>query len=247
MVFRSFPTDRETHPERMDDPTSDTARLERTLDQLTLVNLLLSRMRWMLRRWVIADMRKDRDRQYRILDIGAGACDIPRWIVRTARKKKISVRVTCVDHDPRVVQYARRRCAAERDIEVIQASAFDIDGSYDYVICNHLLHHLSDPDIARFLSIAHRVCTRRFVCNDLLRSNWSIVGFNIFAALFMRDSFAREDGILSIRKGFRSDELKTMVHNSRWNGTGRVVAAFPGRLCIVGQKVDPLGKDTGLP
>lgn len=238
-----YPQERSTAPEIMDDPGSDPELLERTLGQLVLVNRLLSRMRGLLRRHLLRDMaeRGEPGRTWSVLDVGAGGCDIPIWLVRVAHRRGIALNITCLDHDPRVLQYARSRVAEYPEITLLEGSAFAIPGSYDYIICNHFLHHLTDDEIGRFLAAAHRACRRRLLVNDLLRSYWSLAGFQLFATLFLRGSFARSDGLLSIRKGFRRRELSRIIAGSPWGApeTERIIGhALPGRLyCVATQRM----------
>lgn len=222
----------------MDDPGSDRELLERTLDQLVLVNHLLSRMRGLLRRYVLGDMADQNDpgRPWRVLDVGAGGCDIPIWLARASRRRGVPVHITCLDQDPRIIDYARSRVAAYREISLREGSAFEIAGSYDYVICNHFLHHLTEEEIGRFLAAAHGVCRRRLLVNDLLRSYWSLAGFGLVSSLLFPRSFARSDGLLSIRKGFRRQELSRLLEASPWGGADSswtVRHALPGRVYCV--------------
>ncbi len=218
----------------MDDPQSDAAALERTLRQLILVNTLLSRRGTVLTRYLLNDLEPGRG--YRVLDLGAGGGDIARWLVARARKRGLRVRVTAADHDPRVVACARRWCASEPLIDVVQVKIGESLGAYDYVICNHVLHHVPDEAFPSLLQAVYDTGARRFIANDLLRSNASLVGFRLFAALFLRNSFAREDGETSIKKGFRPEELRNLMSSSPWGPGTHIVQLPPGRVCVVADR-----------
>jgi 2-polyprenyl-3-methyl-5-hydroxy-6-metoxy-1,4-benzoquinol methylase len=237
MMCRWYPSFRDTRAELMDDPASDPEKLEATLKQFGFINRVLSRTMTVLDLFVLRDMRKRGLSEYSVLDIGAGACDVPMALVAAARRRGLRLTVTCLDHDPRVVRYARTRTAGLPEITVQEGSAFGVREKYQYVICNHFLHHLTDQDLSRFLTGIYPVCEFRFVANDLLRSCWSVLGFRVFAALFLgNQSFARYDGELSIRKGFRPEELERLVQRSSWGDQARVYRLMPGRVCIVGTR-----------
>lgn len=241
--MRLPPLERAAAAELMDDPAGDPIQLERTLAQFSLVNRLLSRMRTLVGTCILNDMQApgSHETPFRVLDVGAGACDIPLWMAGEARRRGVSLHITCLDHDPRVVDYARRIAGDHRAISIVEGSVLDLDGSdtFDYVMGNHLLHHLHDEEIPRFLDTAHRICRRRLLVNDLLRSRWSLAGFHLFASVFLRNSFALQDGKLSIRKGFVPNELAVFLRRSVWNGPGcawSVGRAIPGRVFLVATK-----------
>jgi SAM-dependent methyltransferase len=257
------PLERATATELMDDPAGDPIMLERTLAQFPLVNRILTRMRALIDTFILRDMEQtaeshgettgaptakqpgSRENPFRVLDVGAGACDIPLWMAGEAKRRGISLHITCLDHDPRVVDYARRIVGDHPALSVAEGSVLNLDGNdrFDYIMGNHLLHHLSDGEIDRFLDVTHRLCRRRLLVNDLIRSRWSLVGYHLFASVFFRNSFAREDGKLSIRRGFLADELERFLQRSAWNGTGNlswsVGRTIPGRVFLVAEKARP--------
>ena len=235
-----YPTWRSDLPELMDDPSSDRRLLERTLRQFGLINRLFSRSDELLRRYLLDDMVRQGRTSATVLDVGAGAGDIARRLVRSARRRGLNLSITCLDSDHRVVQYAQRNLVNEPSITVQSGSIFEPAHHraqrYDYVFCNHFLHHLKDDEIARFLDIAHRITRRRLLVNDLLRSYWAALGYKLFAALFLRASFAQHDGVLSIRRGFRPAELRRLVDGSAWVNEATVHTAVPGRVYLLGTR-----------
>ncbi len=244
LFSRWYPAQRSSAPELMDDPESDRLQLEQTLRQFWLVNLLLSRMRSLLRRYVLRDMLARGVTHATVLDVGAGGCDVALWLRRKAERCGLSLSISCLDHDQRVLAFARRQVAEEPAIEVLEGSVFEIRGQWDYVICNHFLHHLNDQQIGRFLDLSYQICGRRLLANDLLRSHWSLFGYRVFAALLLHNSFASYDGALSIKRGFRPHELRRMVERSSWtrnpeshrDTTTRVLRIAPGRVVIVASR-----------
>ena len=230
-----YPPARVHTPERMDDPRSDPILVARTLRHLELVNRTLSRVRTLLRRFVIQDLVSRGVPQASVLDVGAGGGDVGLWLVREGARRGVSIRVTCVDADARAVAYAKDRVGRNRAIDIVHGSLFDVEGQWDYVISNHVLHHLCDEEIVGLLEHAWRICRRRIVWNDLLRSRLSLLGFSAFSALLMRGSYARADGLVSILRGFRPRELRRLIRASSWRGRACVGTLLPGRVYIVGQ------------
>ena len=233
---RSRLRERSRERELMDSFSSDRARLRRTLDQFYLVNLLLTRARGLLERWFFADMARDKSRAYTLLDLGSGGGDLATWLARRARRLGVKLRIVCLDHDPRAAAYARNRCRAFSEIEVLQESVFRLDAlpRFDYVFANHFLHHLADEEIAGVLGAIGRRARRRFLVSDLERSRLALWGYSAFAALFLRNSFSFSDGRLSIRKGFTKAELEAILARSRLSGRVTLRSVFPFRLVLFG-------------
>jgi ubiquinone/menaquinone biosynthesis C-methylase UbiE len=218
----------------MDLPESDPRLLARTLVQFDWINRLLSRSRSLLRRYILADLRRrEEGRAATLLDVGAGSCDLALWLARLCPR----LRITCLDHDPRVVAFARRRCAEAPSIEVRLGSAMELEElpDFDYMFANHFLHHIPEKQILPLLQAMCRKTRRLFLVNDLLRSPLSYWAYSLFAFLFLHGSFARFDGRLSIRKGFRKPELQLLADRAGPPGRVQVLTRVPGRICLLGR------------
>ncbi len=216
----------------MDLPDSDPVRLRRTLRQLGWINRLLTGARGLLARTVLADVRR-RPGPCTLLDVGSGGADLALWLVR----REPCLRVTCLDHDPRAVEFARRQCAGTERIRVLLGPVSELgrlDG-FDYVFANHFLHHLEDrliaPTVAAMLGRARRL----LVITDLLRSRASYFWYALAAGLFLHGSFAVYDGLLSIRRGFRPEELSALLARAAPAGRLVVRRERPGRVVVIGR------------
>src|SRR5262245_24629279 len=56
----------------------------------------------------------------RVIDLGTGSADVPRAIAAWARQRQRPVEIIAVDGNPRVVEWARERCADWPEIQVEQ-------------------------------------------------------------------------------------------------------------------------------
>ena len=146
MLGRLFPDLRERYdgPELMDLPDVSEKKLMNTLRQFYLLNILFTRSRRLIKKYILADMLQSPGKIHEFLDLGAGGCDIAIWVLKRCRNLGLNVRITCLDHDPRIVKYARQKCRAYGEIRVIEASAAELEtlAPSDYIFANHLLHHL---------------------------------------------------------------------------------------------------------
>lgn len=219
--------------ELMDDPHADEDMLKRTYERFPLVNALVSRWRSVYRRDIRPRARK---KPLRIIDVGAGGGDVSRAIAAWARRDSLSVAVTALDADPRAIRWARSREATIDGSGVQYRCAYtgelaEAGEHFDVVISNHLLHHLSDDELAAVLGDCVRlVGTDGLVIHrDIERSRFAYRGFAAatwpFAKNLLADSFIRPDGLTSIRRAYTADELASAAP-AGW----RVRRAFPARL-----------------
>jgi len=226
-------TQRARDAERMDDPDCDEALLFRTLGQFASINRWFSHVRPLLRQTVVRDMRRQPDRIWHLVDLGAGACDIPVWLLGESERLGLKLSVTAIDADPRAVEYAQVLHAKVPGLRIVQGDARDLRyfAPFDFLFGNHFLHHLDDETLAKVLSEGIRLTGQRMVFSDLRRSRFSYAAFSVVARLY-RNSFAREDGLLSIRKGFRVGELRALVAAAAAPATASVYRAMPGRVIV---------------
>ena len=229
--------ERASEKELMDDPAADEELLLATVRQFGPINRLLSRSRSLIRRYILRDARRRGLSSFTVLDLGAGGGDIADWLVTAARRRGQYVRVICLDSDPRIAAYARRRLGGNPELEILEASAEELPrfGPVDYIFANHFLHHLDEEEILMLLPLLREQARCGFLLNDLRRSRLSYLGYTLLAAIFFRGSFAFYDGRLSIRRGFLRGELERLLCRAGLPAEGRVRSLFPGRLAIVWQ------------
>jgi 2-polyprenyl-3-methyl-5-hydroxy-6-metoxy-1,4-benzoquinol methylase len=175
--------------------------------------------------------------KYEFLDLGAGGCDIAIWLLKRCRHLGLDVCITCLDYDSRIVKYARRKCRAYREIRVIEAAALELEklGPYDYVFANHLLHHLPSEQWRVLIDAVARQTRNVFLLNDIRRSRWAYAGYALFAGMFMHNSFAFVDGLLSIRKGISVHEMREAVSACDHKKNITIGTVLPARVFVLGQ------------
>lgn len=200
--------------ELMDNRATDESELFATLKEFNCINRFLSRVPRVLNSTVFADMRIRKVHEVSFLDVGAGGGDAAVWFARRCRRSGIRCTIYCLDIDPRVLRFARNACRGEQSIRFIQADARDIGRlnlKVDYAFSNHFFHHLSDNDIPEVLRAVRETCRYGFAVHDLDRFLAWYIGFSFMSRMFWREGFIRDDGRMSIRRGFRRAELEGYV------------------------------------
>jgi len=219
--------------ELMDDPACSEELLLRTLRQFSSVNRLVSRYRTVLKRWILADMMQDSGRAYHLVDMGAGACDIDAWLLKTAGRLGLKLRITACDLDLRTIGYARSTYGHVGGLSVRQTDLMTdpFDEPVDYVFANHFLHHLPNEEIVRLLRLWQPRVNRRMVLSDLLRDPYAYAGFWCFSLVY-RNSFTRSDGLISVQRAFKPHELEALAREALPDGIHAVHPMAPGRLVL---------------
>lgn len=195
-----------TAVELMDDPDCDPVLLGRTYGQFAVVNRLVSGWRRLYvetLRPVLAAVPRPT-----LLDVGFGGGDIPRCLAAWARRDGLDVAVTAIDPDPRAAAYVRR--APTGPVEFRQATSTDLvaEGrTFDVVVSNHLLHHLDPVALQRLLADSELLAGRLTLHNDLRRSALAYRAYGVLTRPLAGASFLHADGLLSIRRSYRPDEL----------------------------------------
>jgi 2-polyprenyl-3-methyl-5-hydroxy-6-metoxy-1,4-benzoquinol methylase len=218
--------------ECMDDPFCDEQKLFNTYTQFGPLNRLVSRWRFLYRTFIRPELAAPH-RLRTLLDIGFGGGDLPVTLLRYAREDGFNLLVTAIDPDGRAVRFARARNRPAGP-EFLQATARDLrarGASFDFVISNNLLHHLTACEIDPLLDDAAALCRRLVLFNDLERSAAAYAAFAILAGPWLRRSFAIRDGLLSLRRSYRPAELRSLAPPG-W----AVHRLFPYRLLAIYRK-----------
>lgn len=213
--------------EIMDDPACDAVRLARTYANFRFVNAVVSGWRGKYRRDIRPALSKTEPRT--LLDIGSGGGDVARALARWAARDGLRLNVTAIDPDARAHAYAtslpplpgltfRRALSSELVAE---------GARFDFVVSNHLLHHLGAAELGGLLSDSERLARGRVLHGDIERSRFAYLSFGLGTWPFFRRSFIRADGLTSIRRSFTAAELQAVLP-AGW----RVSREVPSRLIL---------------
>jgi 2-polyprenyl-3-methyl-5-hydroxy-6-metoxy-1,4-benzoquinol methylase len=211
----------------MDDPDCDLAQLRRTYAQFRYVNRVVSGWRQVYRRHIRPLMATDRTTT--LLDIGCGGGDVPRALAGWAVRDGLDLAITAIDPDDRAYRFASAQPVAP-NVEFRRATSSDLvreSAQFDIVVSNHLLHHLDAAGLAQLLSDSEQLTRHLMLHNDIARSRLAFAAYAVTSRPFGRRSFIYVDGLRSIRRSYRSEELAAAVE-----GGWQVSRQFPSRLLL---------------
>jgi len=156
-----------------------------------------------------------------------------RRIARWATRRGIAVQLTGIDLNPHAARAAREFTSANVAIDWITGDAFSYTEPADVILSSLFTHHLSEPDIVRFLAWMDSVARRGWFINDLVREKTPLQLFTVLSRLARWHRFVRHDGPVSFRRSFREADWQRML-----SAAGIPLAAItlqrwtPGRLCV---------------
>lgn len=196
--------------EGMEATDCDPHKLARTYRQFRAINALLSGWRGLYRSVLRPRIAEGASR---LLDVGCGGGDIPRSLVRWARRDGLELEVTAIDTDPRAIRYA---AALEPlpGLELLAASTTDLVTAgerYDLVISNHLVHHLEPAEVTSFCAETADLGRRLVLHVDIVRSVLAYGLFTLTVGPFFHRSYIVSDGLTSIRRAYTPAESRALV------------------------------------
>jgi 2-polyprenyl-3-methyl-5-hydroxy-6-metoxy-1,4-benzoquinol methylase len=142
-----------------------------------------------------------------------------------------------VDVSERAIGYLRRQC---REFPEITGEAADYRsyikkaGDIDIVICSLFCHHLTNKELEEMLIQVKQNINTGVVINDLQRNWMAYYSTIIFTHLFNGSLLAKNDGPVSVLRGFKQHELKALLKRTGWKNYS-IQRRLGFRFLIVGQ------------
>jgi ubiquinone/menaquinone biosynthesis C-methylase UbiE len=205
--------------EALDSRHLDNVLARRTLADITLANRLFggnAAAEYGLARLL---GRGTRPEHLLVLDVGAGAGDVLGSLRRSVCRRGISLTGVALDFHPEAARMARER----RELAV-QADAFRLpflDDAVDVVVASQLLHHFARSAAVSLIAEMDRVARVGVVIADLRRSRAAAWGIWIAAHALRFHPISRADGVVSVRRGFTADEIRSLCLEAGFRATVR--------------------------
>jgi 2-polyprenyl-3-methyl-5-hydroxy-6-metoxy-1,4-benzoquinol methylase len=229
---RSFAA-RSTEEEMMDGETVTAADFAACLHDLAQVNTVTLARPPTLRFLAHATAQMRPGEAFSLLDVGYGEGDMLRAVHRWATRRGLRARLSGVDLNPRSEPAARAATDPAWGIDYRTGDVFDLNEADrpDFVISSLVTHHMTNPQVVRFLAWMEAVTRRGWMVNDLHRSALAFYGFKLLSTLAMWHPFVRHDGPVSVARAFRRADWERLIAEA---GTteAEVRWRFPFRYCV---------------
>ena len=186
-----------------------------------------------LKKTLLHEVEKKDLREFSVIDVGCGSGELLRMIAEFARSSGRTARLTGLDLNEISASITASASSEFREIASVRGDAFQLpfaDASFDYAISSLFFHHLTDDQIPSVLKEMSRVARRGLFVIDLHRDVVPFIGYKVLCFVFRISELVRHDGSLSIRKGFRVDEL--IEFGVRAGLNCETVQVSPGRVVL---------------
>jgi 2-polyprenyl-3-methyl-5-hydroxy-6-metoxy-1,4-benzoquinol methylase len=144
-----------------------------------------------------------------LLDMGTGLGDLPAVARRWAARRGIHLWSVGIEVSRIAASLAQRSglptvvaCAGTPPLR---------DKSVDVVLVSQVAHHLTPDSVVHLLRACDRLARRAVIIADLRRDPIAPPAFWCGARLLGFDAITVADGVTSIRRGFRAEELRALL------------------------------------
>ena len=229
---------RSLEPENLDKGSYTPEEYEGCLVELRRVN------RWLGDTKTLQDLFlteiETRDLQsFSVLDVGAGSGELLRVAAKWSRGTNRTARLVGLELNERSAKSILEESREFPEINSVRADGLRLpfaDGAFDYAIQSLTLHHFDDEGAVKLLREMGRVSARGVFVIDLHRSPMAYFFYTTLGKLFLHNRLIREDGALSILKGWKAEELQALGRKAGMQNV-RVQEHFPARLVLSGVSV----------
>jgi 2-polyprenyl-3-methyl-5-hydroxy-6-metoxy-1,4-benzoquinol methylase len=203
-------THRTNESEIMDDFQLEGDELRDALDKIAKINQLLGGNTLTLLGVKELIVNKPKTTKITIVDVGCGNGDMLRTLADYGLQNNLIFNLIGVDANNFTVNHATNLSKKYPNISYRCEDIFDKpfeELKYDIVLCTLTLHHFKEEEIIKIMTSFYANSRIGVVINDLHRS---AVAYRLFQSLcfaFQLNNMSREDGLVSILRGFKKEEL----------------------------------------
>lgn len=201
---------RTNETEIMDDFTLKGEVLRDTLDKIATINQLLGGNQLTLQGVQVLLNGFSNSEELTIVDLGCGNGDMLRKLADYGIRNNLKLKLIGIDANSFTLNYARNLSVNYPNISYRCEDIFDTpfnELKYDIALCTLILHHFKGDEIIKLMTILNTNSRIGIVINDLQRSSISYRLFQVICFLFGLNKMSREDGLVSILRGFKKEEL----------------------------------------
>ena len=214
-------TNRSTEIEIMDDLDMSGDTLINSLDQLANINKWLGGNKTTIDSLKTILKTQAKDKTISIVDLGCGNGDMLRKVAHFGKKNDYKFNLLGIDANQTTIDYAIQLSAnfPERAYkkEDVLSKGFATH-TYDIAMCTLFLHHFEDNVALDFVQTLLKNAKIGVVINDLHRHWLAYYLFKLLTSV-IGNKMTREDGLTSILKAFKREDLERFSKKLNFNST----------------------------
>ncbi|MBT0608685.1 methyltransferase domain-containing protein [Aequorivita echinoideorum] len=163
-----------------------------------------------------------------IIDFGCGDGEMLRQCAKFGHHNGYNFNLIGIDFNPNILIEASKKSDGFPNISYQKMDVFSAENlipNCDIALCTLFLHHFRNEKIEFLLKKILNKTSIGVVINDLQRSRIAFQLFKLISNPFLKTKIARHDGLVSVARGFKKQELALIStkldsqHNSikwRW-------------------------------
>lgn len=224
--------ERSTAAEQMDTDCADYEDYARCLADLARVNRMTLTHEPLLR-WLAAETAGRES--FSLLDVACGHGDLLRRVHRWSRRRGLRASLAGIDLNPWGLRAAAAATEADAPIAWHQGDvfAFRPPQRFDFIVSSQFTHHLTEPEILRFIAWMEQHAERGWYIADLRRHWFPYYGFGWLAWAAGWHRFVRSDGRISIARSFVPEDWRRLTRDAGLDPAAiRISRHMPFRLCV---------------
>ena len=201
---------RSDESEIMDDFAMEGEILRDALDKIAKINQLLGGNQLTLRGVQELIQKITKGTKITIVDVGCGNGDMLRTLAKYGLENHLNFSLIGIDANHFTINHAQNLSKNYSNISYRCEDIFDKAFAalkYDIALCTLTLHHFKEDKILELMSVFNTNSRIGIVINDLHRSAISYRLFQALCFVFRLNSMSREDGLVSILRGFKKEDL----------------------------------------
>jgi 2-polyprenyl-3-methyl-5-hydroxy-6-metoxy-1,4-benzoquinol methylase len=204
-------SERSTQREILDDFDLHGQELEKNFEDLDRVNNLLGGYRITLEGIEKILNSSCYTQPVSIIDVGCGNGSMLRKVAKFGKQKGIKMLLKGVDANVHAIEIAKKKSHHYPNISFevrdVNSPGFQKE-RVDIILCTLTLHHFKNNEILHLVKTFIKVCQMGVVINDLHRSRLAYYLFMAFSRIFIKNIIARKDGLTSILRSFKKEDLQ---------------------------------------
>lgn len=211
---------RSNKTEIMDDFALEGEVLRDALDKIASINQLLGGNLLTLHSVQKLVHSLPRQQEITIVDVGCGNGDMLRVLADYGLKNNYNFKLIGIDANNFTINHAQKLSEKYKNIsfqcEDVFGKPFE-EIKYDIILCTLTLHHFKNKEIIQLMSRFYANSKVGIVINDLHRSALAYRLFQGLCFVFQLNSMSREDGLTSILRGFKKQDLVEISKKLKFN------------------------------